>query len=271
LSREREEKTGLSLFDLTNKKALVTGGSGGIGKACALGLARAGADVAIVDLKAELGDETVKEIQALGRNSLFISCDVSKIDQVENMVREVVKAFGRIDIAMNNAGIIVGTETPTISDDSLEYWRKTIDVDLNGVFYCCREEAKYMVPRREGKIINTASISASIANNYPNFGGGWVAYCTAKAGVKHLSRALAIELVQYNIRVNSISPGYVITPMSASVQENPVLLNHEELHTPMHRQANAEEMVGGVIYLASDASSYTTGHDLVMDGGYLSW
>lgn len=259
------------MFDLTGKKALVTGASGGIGKACALGLARAGADVAVVDLKLEDGKATVKEIEALGRKSLFVECDVSNVKQVERMVHDVMKAFKRIDIAMNNAGIIRGTATPTIEEASLEHWDTTLAVNLSGVFYCCREEAKYMIAQKAGSIINTASISASIANNFPQFGGGWVAYCTAKAGVKHLTKALAMELVPYNIRVNCISPGYVISPMSAATQKDPVLVRHEELHTPMHRQAIPEEMVGGVVYLASDSASYTTGCDLVMDGGYLCW
>lgn len=259
------------LFDLTGKTALVTGASGGIGRACALGLAKAGADVAVVDLKVEDGNRTVGEIEELGRRSLFVECDVSDLSQVKKMVGTVVDALGKIDIAMNNAGILRGGSIPTVDDECVGIWDKTLAVNLTGVYYCCREEAKFMIAQGGGSIINTASISATIANNYPNFGGGWVAYCTAKAGVKHLTKALAMEFVTSNIRVNSISPGYAITPMSAAVQNDPVLLQHEEMHTPMHRQAYPEEIVGGVVYLASNSASYTTGHDLVIDGGYLCW
>jgi len=261
----------LSMFSLKGKKALVTGAAGGIGKAGALAMARAGADVAVIDLKEEWGLQTVEEIKKLGRNSIFIKADLTKIDQVEMMVKRVVETFGRLDIAFNNAGIMVGSSDPTIEDVALDNWKKIIDVDLNAVFYCCREEAKYMIAQKSGVIINTASMSGTIVNNIKKFGSGFVAYCAAKAGVKHLTKALAVEWVKHNIRVNSISPGYVITPMSQPVQENEELLNHENLTTPMHRQATAEEMAGGIVYLASDSASYTTGHDLIMDGGHTAW
>lgn len=263
--------SGHSIFSLSGKKALVTGAAGGIGKACALGMAQAGADVAIIDLQEGLGEETSEEIRALGQKSLFIKCDLTDISRVKGMVKKVVDEFGRLDIALNNAGIVVGTTEPTINKGSIEYWHKTIDVDLNSVFYCCREEAKYMVPQKYGKIINTASMSGTIVNNFPNFGAGFVAYCTAKVGVKHMSKALAVEWAKYNILVNSISPGYIITPMTKRTQETPELLNHEQQTTPLHRLAQAEEIVDDVVYLASDASSYTTGHDLVMDGGHTAW
>lgn len=261
----------LSLFDLSGKKALITGGASGIGRACAIGMARAGADVAIVDVNADLGETTTQEIQDLGKKSLFIPCNVTDLNQVQDMVKNVVDKFGRLDIAFNNAGIIVGSTNPTIGEDSIESWHKILDLDLTAVFYCCREEAKYMIPQKYGKIINTSSMSGSIVNNFPNFGAGFVAYCSAKAGVKHMSKALAMEWVKHNIYVNSISPGYIDTPMTKSVQENSELLNHENQTTPMHRQAKPEEMVGGVLYLASDASSFTTGLDLIMDGGHTVW
>jgi len=261
----------LSLFDLTGKKALVTGGASGIGRACALGMARAGADVAIIDVNPDNGNGTSQEIVDLGGKSIFVSCDVTDLNQVKKMVRRVVDEFGRLDIAFNNAGIIAGSTKPTIGEDSVEYWHRVIELDLTAVFYCCREEARCMIPQKYGKIINTASMSGTIVNNFPNFGAGFVAYCTAKAGVKHMSKALATEWAEHNIYVNSISPGYVDTPMTKSVQENRKLLDHENKTTPLHRQAKPEEMVGGVLYLASDASSFTTGLDLIMDGGHTLW
>jgi NAD(P)-dependent dehydrogenase (short-subunit alcohol dehydrogenase family) len=260
----------LSIFDLTGKKALVTGGSTGIGRACAIGMAKAGADVAIIDIKDETGQETVKSIKAVGRKSIYVRCDVTDPKQVASMVKQVVKEFGRLDIAFNNAGI-GGLGNASIDDDAIEVWHKIMNINLNAVFYCCREEAKVMIPQKYGKIINTASMSATIINNFPTTTVGLVTYCTAKAGVKHLTKALAMEWVQHNIFVNSISPGYITTPLTQFVRDNPPLLAHENLTTPMHRQAEAEELVGGVIYLASDSSSFTTGCDLIMDGGHTVW
>jgi NAD(P)-dependent dehydrogenase (short-subunit alcohol dehydrogenase family) len=261
----------LSIFDLTGKKALVTGAAGGIGKACAIGMARAGADLAIIDLKLDMGEETADEIRALGRDSMFIRCDVSSLQEVDAMVDAVVKRFGRLDIAFNNAGMTyAGAEV--IDDEAVECWNSTIATLLTSVFYCCRAEARYMIPQNYGKIINTASMGATIIANVPGLGMGHIAYTAAKAGVKHLTKGLAANFAErYNITVNSISPGYVVTPMTKFIQDTPAMLEQENLTTPMHRQGQPEEMVGGVLYLASDASSFTTGHDLIMDGGYTIW
>jgi NAD(P)-dependent dehydrogenase (short-subunit alcohol dehydrogenase family) len=265
----------LSRFDLTNRKALVTGSAGGIGKASALAMAKAGADVAVIDLKEEMGRETVEEIRALGRKSTFIHCDVSDVEQVAEMVKEVVDTLGGLHIAHNNAGI-GGDPIPLMDDSAIDEWKKVMNVDLFSVFYCCREEAKYMIPQRYGKIVNTASMSGTIVNcmemeGVPLAGMAMIGYATAKAGVKHLTKALAVELIQHNIYVNSISPGYIITPMTQIIQETPEYLEVENRTTPIHRQGEAEEMAGGVLYLVSDASSYTTGHDLLMDGGHTVW
>lgn len=262
----------LSIFDLTGRKALVTGAAGGIGKACAIGMAKAGADVAIIDLKEEIGRETVQEIKSLGRNSFFVHCDVSDLKQVEAMVKRVVDEFGRLDIAFNNVGIVI-LGGKTIDDDALDVFQKTIASDLHSVFYCCREEAKYMIPQKYGKIINACSTAGSTVPNMPSWATGATitAYCAAKAGVKQMTKALAIEWVDYNICVNCISPGPVTTAGTQAVRDIPELLEHENATIPMHRQGEPDEMVGGVLYLASDASSFTTGHDLIMDGGYTVW
>lgn len=260
----------LDIFDLTGKTAIVTGGSGGIGRACAIGMAKAGANVAIADLKVEMGLEAVAEIKALGAQGMFIKCDVTRLDDIKATMATVVNEFGRLDIGFNNAGII-GEAIPSIQDEAIEIWDNTIAVNLTAVYNCCREEAKYMIPQKYGKIVNTASMSGTIVNNIPRFGSGFVSYCTSKAGVKHLTKALAMEWVDYNITVNSISPGYVITPMTLPFHDDEFLLDFENKTTPMHRQASAEEMVGGVLFLVSDASSFTTGADLIMDGGHTVW
>ena len=267
----RTPSSDLGIFDLSGKKALVTGGASGIGRACAVGMAKAGADVAIVDLQTDLGTETADQIQALGRKSLFVRCDVTDVDSVNSMVADVVRFFGRLDIAFNNAGIS-GSGEASIDDAALAVWDKVLATNLTGVFYCCRAEAKYMIPQKYGKIINTASMSASIVNNIGSPDGvRAAAYCSSKAGVKHLTKALAAEWVGHGIYVNSISPGYAITPLTQSLQDVPELLQQLEVTTPMHRRGEAEEMVGGVLYLASDASSFTTGTDLIMDGGHTIW
>jgi sorbose reductase len=258
-----------SIFSLEGKIALVTGGAQGIGKACAVGMAKAGADVVIADLNDDLGTDVVKEIQALGRRSLYIRCDVTDQEQVAKMVSKTVIELGKLDIAFNNAGATTAG-CPTIEDGALDAWREIIDLDLNSVYYCCREEAKVMIPRKYGKIINNASMSAGIVNNVP-VNSSLVAYCAAKAGVRQLTRALAIEWTPYNIYVNSISPGYISTPFTQTLEAHAPLFDKILQDIPMGRFAKAEELVGGVIYLASDASSYTTGFDLIMDGGHTVW
>jgi NAD(P)-dependent dehydrogenase (short-subunit alcohol dehydrogenase family) len=263
------------MFDLSGKKAMVTGAASGIGRASALAMARAGADVAIIDLNEELGRQTSEEIKALGRKSLFIKADVSIPEQAAAMVRQVVEGLDGLHIAHNNVGI--GANPCALTDDgALGVWQRIIEVNLSGMFYCCREQARHMIPQRYGKIVNTGSMSGTIVNNFELGGAqaggvGMIAYCTSKAGVKHLTKALAVELIPHNIYVNSISPGYTITPATRLIQDTPAFLEKENSTTPIHRQARAEEMAGGVVYLVSDAASYTTGHDLVMDGGHTIW
>lgn len=250
--------TDLSLFDLTGKKALVTGGAVGIGRGCALALARAGADVAIVDLNEKAGSQTADEIRSMGVDALFVSCDVTRKDQVQAMVGAVVKRFGRLDIAVNNAGIgILG------ADESLDQadWDKVIAVNLTGTFLCAQAEARQMIRQTptEGKIINIASMSATIANCNAS-------YDASKAGVVHMTKTLAAEWGGFNINVNCISPSYLLTPMHAST---PVVVRRRirEL-TPLGHVERPEDLHGAVIFLASAASNYVTGLDLMVDGGH---
>ena len=248
----------LSMFDLTGKKALVTGSAVGIGRACALALAQAGADVAIVDIDSKTGPKTVREIEALGRDSLFVTCDVTRKAQVQEMVKAVVGRFGRLDIGVNNAGIaILG------ADEELDQvaWDKVIAVNLTGVFLCAQAEAQQMIRQKptEGKIINTASMSATIANCNAS-------YDASKAGIVHMTRTLAAEWGRYNINVNCISPSYVLTPMHASTP----LVARQRIRelTPLGHVERPEDLYGAVVFLASAASNYVTGHDLMVDGGH---
>jgi len=248
----------LSLFDLTGKKALVTGAAVGIGRGCAVALARAGADVAIVDLNEDAGTKTSAEIRSLGRQSLFVRCDVTRRDRVQEMVRTVAGQFGRLDIAVNNAGLgILGAD----EEIGQESWDKVIAVNLTGVFLCAQAEAQQMLRQQpiEGKIINIASMSATICNCNAS-------YNASKAGVVQMTRMLAAEWGQYNINVNCISPSYVLTPMHAST---PVVVRERIREvTPLGHVERPEDLHGAVIFLASAASHYVTGHDLMVDGGH---
>ena len=246
-----------SLFDLTGKIALVTGGAVGIGRGYAMALAVAGADVAIVDIDDKVGPLTAKEIQALGRGSLYIRCDVTRAEQVQAMVDAVVAHFGRLDIAVNNAGIaILGADETLAQQD----WDKVIAVNLTGAFLCCQAEARQMIAQQSGgKIINTASMSATIANCNAS-------YDASKAGVVHMTKTLAAEWGRYNINVNSISPSYILSPMHASTPT--VVRQRIRDLTPLGYVERPEDLHGPVVFLAADASNYVTGHDLMVDGGH---
>ena len=246
-----------SLFDLSGRKALVTGSAVGIGRSFALALAAAGADVAIVDIDDMIGPMTAKDIQAMGRDSLYIHCDVTRGDQIQAMMEAVVGRFGRLDIAVNNAGIaILGADEVLEQKD----WDKVIGVNLTGAFLCCQAEARQMIAQQSGgKIINTGSMSATISNCNAS-------YDASKAGIVHMTQTLAAEWGRYNINVNSISPSYILTPMHAST---PVVVRQRirEL-TPLGHVERPEDLHGPIVFLASDASNYITGHDLMVDGGH---
>jgi NAD(P)-dependent dehydrogenase (short-subunit alcohol dehydrogenase family) len=248
----------LSLFDLTGKKTLVTGGAVGIGRGCALALARAGADVAIVDVNEKAGEKTVAGIRAMGRDSMFVRCDVTSREQVQAMVRRVVERFGRLDAAVNNAGIAILGADEEVSKES---WDKVIAVNLTGVFLCAQAEAQQMIRQTptEGKIINLASMSATIANCNAS-------YDSSKAGVVHMTRTLAAEWGRFNINVNCVSPSYVLTPMHASTPT--VVRQRIRDLTPLGHVERTEDLHGAVIFLASAASNYVTGLDLMVDGGH---
>jgi len=246
------------MFALAGRKAFVTGGSVGIGKACATALAMAGADVAIVDIDAATGEKTAQEMRALGVNSFCVECDVTSREQVQAMVAQVVEKFGRLDIAVNNAGIaILGGDEDLDQAD----WDKVIAVNLTGTWLCAQAAAQQMIQQGPdgGKIINTASMSARIANCNAS-------YDASKAGIVHMTRTLAAEWGRFNINVNCFSPSYLLTPMHAST---PVEARQRirEL-TPMGYMERPEDLYGTVIFLASDASNYVTGHDLLVDGGH---
>ena len=247
-------------LSLQGKKAVVTGAKGGIGKAVAILLAHSGADVAVVDKIIDDGqlEAVAHDIRSVGRQSIAIQADVQDKADVVCFFRQSLDDFGSIDILVNCAGIV---STSKIIDMPEEEWDQTLDVNLKGIFLSCQAAAQHMVKRRSGNIINIASefgLRAAIDRG---------AYCASKAGVINLTRVLAVELAEFNIRVNAVAPGVIKTPMSWRYWEDPELLKKSESKIPMGRLGTPEEVGSAALFLASDASSYITGQTLLVDGG----
>ena len=249
----------VNLFDIRDRKALVTGAGRGIGKVLALALAEAGCDVAILEIDKKTAEDSAAEIQAKGRKSIGIQVDVTRKEQVDNAFTKAIQALGGLDICINNAGISIQKPAEEMSEQDYD---KIIDINLKGVFLCSQAAARIMIPQKIGSIINIASMSG-IAVNVPQ---KQAIYNTSKAGVAMLTKSLALEWAPYGIRVNSISPGYMKTEMTMASMTQ--LFATWEALTPLGRLGVPEELRGAVIFLASDASSYMIGHDLVIDGGY---
>lgn len=252
----------LDRFSLTGRAAMVTGGARGIGRSLAEALAEAGANVAIVDMNMALAESTAHDIQKLGVDALALALDVTDAVQVGKVVNAIHDQWGRLDIAVNSAGI--ARRNPSEQIEEAE-WDAILDVNLKGVFLCCQAEGRVMLAQGSGSIINVASMSGQIVNRPQQHAH----YNASKAGVVQVTRTLAAEWAPRGVRVNSLSPGHTNTPMTAhaSAEDRSIWVSN----TPMGRLGEPADLQGAVIYLASDASSYVTGHDLVMDGGYTIW
>lgn len=246
------------VFGLTGKVAVVTGGGRGIGQVIAHGFARAGAEVVILSRSG--ADETLSLIEKSGGKAYYIATDVTKEESVDAAIQEILKRSGSIDIVFNNAGICKhqGTLEASVAD-----FREVIDVNLTGEYIVARAVGKVMIERGiKGSIINMASMSGSIVN-IPQW---QCSYNASKAAVIHMTRSLAVEWAQYGIRVNSISPGYIGTPMSVDTPKE--LRDAWMPLIPMHRMGKPEELIPPVLYLATNASGYTSGADVIVDGAY---
>lgn len=249
------------LFSLEGKKGFITGGAQGIGKTIAQAFAELGADVAIVDLNPEKAISTANEIgKATGRKTIAYQCNVTEPQSVNKMIQKYEDDFGTLDFAINNAGIFTSDPAMDIAPDD---FKSVIDVNLNGVFFTAQAAAKLMIKNKnKGSIISTASMSAQIINQPQTIAN----YCASKAGVVHLTKALAVEWAKYNIRVNCISPGYIQTELLATYKD---LLPVWAAKMPEgSRLGYPEDLIGAFVYFASDASLFATGSDLVVDGGY---
>jgi len=257
----------LDRFGLKGRVALVTGAGQGIGRGYAHALGEAGAAVAVVDVSEKHAREVAEELSAKGMDALALTADVTEKAEVQRVVDAVVKKWGKLTIGVNNAGIGQWVDA---ADITVEIWQKVMRLNLDAVLYCSQVEAGEMRKARYGKIINTASMSGHIVNTPQN----QTPYNVSKAGVIHMTRSLAAEWAGDGIRVNSISPGYTRTALVeklVSTPEGKKMMETWMPLIPMHRMAEVSDLQGAVVYLASEASDYMTGSDIVIDGGYCVW
>jgi NAD(P)-dependent dehydrogenase (short-subunit alcohol dehydrogenase family) len=250
-----------NMFDLTGKVSLVTGAATGLGQSMAQALAAQGSDIVIADMNLDLAKQTAEEIaREYNVQTQALQVNVANEEQVIAMYDAIIEKFGKIDVLVNNAGICQKIKA---LDQSLADWQRTFDVNVNGVFLCAKHAATHMIKNGGGSIVNIASMSSFIANTEAQ-----CAYNASKAAVAMITKCLASEWVEYNIRVNAIAPGYMKTAMTKPIFEEGGELAHVLNYVPMKRLGNPEELGGVVVLLASDASSFTTGATYLVDGGY---
>ena len=255
-------------YNLHGKIAIVTGGARGIGEGIARKLGRYGATLVISDILDELGEKTAAEI---GSDSIFIRCDISNNDQVSKMIDQTVKKYGKLDIMVNNAGIntLKKEERVNIDEYPIELWHKIMNINLHGTFYGCRASSRQMVKQKSGVIINTASITGVVPLRLQ------IGYCVSKSGIIALTKAMAIELAKSGVRVNSISPGSILSEGTKKLfygEDGSFSDMAKNLlaSIPQGRPGSTDEMGDAVAFLTSDAAKYITGHNLVVDGGWLA-
>jgi NAD(P)-dependent dehydrogenase (short-subunit alcohol dehydrogenase family) len=249
----------VSLFDLTGKNAFVTGASRGIGRVIAVAFAEAGADVALVARSADGLAETAEAIEAVGRKAFVIQADVTSYDAVADAVAAAIDQLGSLDVVVNNAG---GSNFMVpFRDLRLSGWDKLIQLNLSSTVYVCHAVAGHLLDRGTGSVINVASVAGVSAT--PTM----TPYGASKAAVVSLTKSLAVEWAPDGVRVNALCPGWTATELNRTLWEDPVLGPATIATTPMGRWASAEEMAGPAVFLASDASSFMTGHTLMVDGG----
>ncbi len=250
--------TAQKMFDLSGRVAVVTGGNGGIGRAIALGLAGAGAAVAILARNEEKNRATLAELEKLGVPACAIKLDVTHRDELAGAMAAAEKKLGPVDILVNNAGVAI--QRPSLKLEAQE-WDRVIETNLNSCFFLSQIAARTMVSRKRGKIIN-------IASEYSRFGGaGLISYASAKGGLVQMTKTLAVELARHNVQVNAIVPGWIKTDMTVPAQSGP-FYDEIILRTPAGRFGEPEEMAGTAVFLASHASDFVTGAIVYVDGGF---
>jgi NAD(P)-dependent dehydrogenase (short-subunit alcohol dehydrogenase family) len=255
----------LDFFDLTGRVSLVTGAARGLGQAMATALAEAGAHLVIVDINSQGIQSTASALRSSGHDVLALTVDVTQPVDVNQMVQQALEVFGRVDILVNNAGINRGGEFLP-ENLGLEIWYAVLAVNLTGAFLCAQAVGQQMIRQGGGKIINISSMSGIVVNRLSDRHP--LAYSVSKAGVIMLTKVLAVEWAKHNINVNAIAPTYFNTEM---LHPNPEIQAEMISAIPLGRLGQPAELAGTVVYLASDASNFVTGHVLVVDGGYTAW
>jgi 2-deoxy-D-gluconate 3-dehydrogenase len=253
------QKIKFSEFDLSGKVAVVTGAGRGIGHHIALALAKYGADLVICSRTRSELEEAGKKIEEFGGKVLIQEMDICQIPQIQRMVEAAVNAFGHLDILINNAGINIPQWATDVTEDA---WDRIIDTNLKGLFFCAQAVGRIMIQQKKGKIVNVSSQSGTVGLLQR------AAYCSSKGAVNLLTKVLAIEWAQYNINVNAIAPTFLETPFTKPMFEKESFRDYVLGNIPLGRVGKPEDVVGGVIYLASSASDLVTGHVLLVDGGW---
>jgi gluconate 5-dehydrogenase len=253
----------LDRFSLRGKVALVTGGSGGIGKALALGLADSGADVIVASRGLSKIKEVEKAINDKGRRAYAVSVDVTDPKSVDDMVKNVLEKYQAIDILVNGAGLAIRKPADTFP---IEDWQKVMDVNVKGTFLCCQAIGRIMIRQKSGKIINISSVRGRYG-----LPAGYAAYCPSKGAVDTLTRTLACEWAKHNITVNAIAPTVVETELTKELLADVEYAKTLKARIPMGRWATTDDIVGPCLFFASDASNFVTGQILYIDGGVTTW
>lgn len=268
--KTKELRSVKNMLDMTEKKVLITGGSGGIGRASACALAELGADVVITGTNRsskKLQDIADEIMELHGTKVIPVICDISEEEQVKELFEVVRKDVGTIDVAFSNAGFFSRID---VADLPVEDFKKMMDVDVLGTLLVCRNAANMMIKDGHGgSLILNASMTGHIVNRREDGDRYNVAYPAAKGAILNLTRALALDYAQFGIRVNSVSPGYILSGIHDG--RDPNYFNYTVENVPMKRYGTLDDIVGSIVYYASDLSSYTTGADLLVDGGYCAW
>ncbi len=247
-------------FDLTGQVALVTGAARGLGRAIALALAHAGADVALGLRDVNTGGELAREIEAQGRRALRLQMDVAHLGQVFSAVQDAARQFGRLDILVNNAGIAPENLAENVREEDFD---RTLAVNLKGTFFASQAAGRIMIPRKYGRIVNMSSQAGFVALPTESV------YCMTKAGIAHLTKCLAVEWGQHNINVNAVAPTFIRTPgTEAALRDAAFRADTIERIAALHRIGEPMDVAGAVVFLASPAASLITGHTLLIDGGW---